>query len=285
MLIATVLLSLAPNITATIPALEGTPTPKPAAAVRTSEIRQLALGALRTALPEGLDAKDEVRAMVRRTLAAQVALGKDSAIAGRLGRAAEEALRCLDEQTKAAALLVTLVTEDAMRDLAFEPLIEAPLPKGFPWPVPAGEIALQEYPRYRRVRAAMDGGQNGPFFKLFRHITSNDIPMTAPVEMTLDGDEMVDMSFLYENPEVGSAGEAGLVEVVDSGARTVVSIGIRGEYGRNTIRDATALIDAWLAGPGKDWKKDGAGRLMGYNSPMVPRNRKFHEVQVPVVKR
>ena len=73
-------------------------------------------------------------------------------------------------------------------DLAFEPIMEAPLPVGFPAPVPAGEIAVIEYPRYRLARAGMKGGQNGTFFTLFRHIQSNDIPMTAPVEMTMDED-------------------------------------------------------------------------------------------------
>jgi hypothetical protein len=113
----------------------------------------------------------------------------------------------------------------------FEPLVEAPLPGGFPGPGPLGRVVVKKYPRYRAARA--EGGNS--FWTLFQHIKKNDVPMTAPVEMTMS-DEMreIDMAFLYEGPEQGEAGSDGVVEVLDLEPVTVLSVGLRGRRSRDT---------------------------------------------------
>ncbi|QDV08981.1 SOUL heme-binding protein [Planctomycetes bacterium Poly30] len=260
----------------------------PAEAKAEAERRSVALKALQSPLPEGLSDEDQVRALARRAIAATVALGKDSETSRRLLEASRNAMESVNANPKAAALLIDLVTDAAKRDLAFQPTMEAPLPKGFPWPVPAGEIRVQTYPGYRKVVTDMQGNaQNGAFFKLFRHITSNDIAMTAPVEMTMGDsqDEMLDMAFLYGDPEIGEAGDAGRVEVTDIEPMKVVSIGIRGTLRSFQESGAMEALNAWLERNDGEWERAGNARLMGYNGPMVPRNQQFCEIQIPVRKR
>ena len=261
------------------------PTP-PASAVAQAKVRATALQALKSPLPEGLETQDQVRALVRRAVAGSVALGNGSETARKLRTASRTALESLATNPKAAALLVELATESAMRDLAFAPTMEAPLPKGFPWPVPAGEIQVQEYPGYRKVVTGMRGNaQNGAFFKLFGHISSNDIAMTAPVEMTMGDEEMIDMAFLYGDPEIGEAGTSGRVEVADIESMTVVSIGIRGTTRNSLATGAMEALDAWIKRNGDTWERAGNARLMGYNGPMTPRSKQYCEVQIPIQRK
>merc|ERR1712185_641722 len=143
-----------------------------------------------------------------------------------------------------------MVTRSATLDLAFEPIMEAPLPVGFPYPAPAGEIRVVEYPRYRMARADMGMGRsNGAFFTLFRHISDRDIAMTAPVEMTMDKDRgrAVDMGFMYRTPDMGAAGEAGRVMVEDIQPMTVVTIGVRGRVEGAATVEALAELETWLS--------------------------------------
>lgn len=257
---------------------------KSAAALEETKLRALALDALRTELPGGLSDVDRVRAMVRRAAAAAVALPKESTIASELRSAGREALRTAADQPRAAALLMEMVTRSASKDLAFEPIMEAPLPVGFPYPAPAGEIRVVEYPQYRMARAGMGMGRsNGAFFTLFRHISDRDIAMTAPVEMTMDMDKgrAIDMGFMYRTPQMGAAGEAGRVMVEDIKPMTVVTIGVRGRVEGTATDEALAELEAWIAAR-PEWEAAGNPRLMGYNGPSVPRRRQFSEVQIPV---
>ena len=273
--------SAAPSALVAVPEGE-MPTP-PAEAVLEAKVRATALQALKSPLPEGLEVPDQVRALVRRAVAGSVALGSDSETARKLKAASRTALDSIATNPKAAALLVELATESALRDLAFAPTMEAPLPKGFPWPVPAGEIRVQEYPGYRKVVTGMRGNaQDGAFFKLFGHISSNDIAMTAPVEMTMGEEGMVDMAFLYGNPEIGEAGAAGRVEVADIESMTVVSIGIRGTTRNSLSTGAMGALEAWMARNADTWEQAGNARLMGYNGPMTPRAKQYCEVQIPI---
>lgn len=257
---------------------------KSAEAQRETRLRGLALDALKTDLPGGLEAADTVRAMVRRAAAAAVALPETSTIAKELRDASREALRTAETQPRAAALLLEMVTASARKDLAFEPIMEAPLPAGFPYPAPAGEIRIAEYPQYRMARAAVGMTRtNGAFFTLFRHISDRDIAMTAPVEMTMDQDagRTVDMGFMYRTPDMGEAGKAGRVMVEDIKPMTVVTIGVRGQSRGPSTADALAEITAWVAA-NPDWEAAGNARIMGYNGPQIPRSRQFTEVQIPV---
>lgn len=257
---------------------------KPAAAVTESRLRQVALGALRSELPPDLTAPDRVRAMVRRAAAAVVALPEGSTIAADLLDASRSALASVGEQPRAAELLMELATRTASRDLAFEPIMEAPLPVGFPYPAPAGEIRVVEYPRYRMARAGMGAlRSNGAFFTLFRHISDRDIAMTAPVEMTVDprAGRTVDMGFMYRTPDMGAAGAQGRVQVEDVEPMTVVTIGVRGRVEGPATDEALARLERWVA-ESERWEAAGNPRLMGYNGPSVPRQRQFAEVQIPL---
>jgi hypothetical protein len=159
----------------------------------------------------------------------------------------------------------------------FEPLMEAPLPEGFPAPGPVGEAVVKEYPRYRAARTS--GGMTA-FWTLFGHIKRNDIQMTAPVEMTMDKGEMVDMAFLYESPGLGQAGKEGAVEVLDLPAVRVLSFGIRGNPAPEQIEAAKREIERLRID--KAMEAAGPFRLLGYNSPMVPAKDRFYELQLPV---
>lgn len=172
-------------------------------------------------------------------------------------------------------------TERALSE-EFQPIKEAEMPRGFPAPTPVGEIEVKEYPAYRRATAS----GLGDFWTLFRHIQQNDIAMTAPVEMDF-GDSNAErsgkrsMSFLYERPDQGSTGKQGRVEVVDVEAATVVSVGCRGQQTNAAVAEARARLLKWLD-ENDAYVPVGPLRVMGYNSPFVPRDKNFFEVQIPV---
>ena len=157
------------------------------------------------------------------------------------------------------------------------------MPKGFPTYTPVGQIEIKKYPVYRKASAS------GPteFWTLFRHIKQNNVTMTAPVEMDY-GDPRApnnkerSMSFLYERPDQGSAGRQGSVEVTDVPAMTVVSIGCRGARTTAAIAEAREKLVAWIDQKKGEYVSAGPMRIMGYNSPFVPRDRNFFEVQIPV---
>jgi hypothetical protein len=163
-------------------------------------------------------------------------------------------------------------------DLRFAPMNEAPLAEGFPGPGPVGQIVIKDYPRYRAA-LAKEGRQS--FWMLFQHIKKNDVKMTAPVEMTMDGGMRErSMAFLYERPEQGATGRDGSVEVLDLEPVTVLSIAIRGKRDRAEMARAKKLLETALAERGLE--RAGDFRLMGYNSPFVPAGRQIWEMQAPV---
>jgi hypothetical protein len=171
-----------------------------------------------------------------------------------------------------------------MKTSTFQPLIEAALPAGFPAPGPVGEVVLKQYPKYRAARA--QGGNS--FWTLFSHIKKNKIAMTAPVEMAMGGDggdlKRRDMAFLYASPALGQPGRDGRVDVVDLGPLSVLSYGIRGPLTDQKQEQARQAIEERLRGESRAWKRTGEWRLLGYNSPMVPAERRFWELQLPVVR-
>jgi hypothetical protein len=171
-------------------------------------------------------------------------------------------------------------------DLMFEPLIEAQLPLGFPAPTPVHSIARKTYPAYRMANTPSKGSQGGgAFWTLFRHIQSNKVEMTAPVEMTYGarGEALVEerMAFLYGDPELGEVGSQGAVEVVDIAPMEVLSLGCRGRSSRRRVEAGLALLENWLS-QHPELEAAGPVRSMGYNSPMVPVSRSYFEVQLPI---
>ena len=156
---------------------------------------------------------------------------------------------------------------------------ESPLPQGWPEPGPFNQVTLKKYPAYRAAFARGDK-PNGEFMTLFHHIKRNDIPMTAPVEMKLDADAkesagMEQMAFLYQNQNVGKTGADGEeVEVRDVAAAEALSYAWQGP--RSMAGKAREAVDAELAKLGRKAKEY---RLLGYNSPFIPRAKQTHELQ------
>jgi hypothetical protein len=162
------------------------------------------------------------------------------------------------------------VFDRALADFQFTPLVEAPLPAGFPPPGKVGCVTKKEYPAYR---CATDPA--GQFGALFRHISTRSIAMTAPVISSLSSPEM---SFLYASTAFGSQGSDGRVLVQDHPPATVLSIGIRGST--DGLPLAMRVLEGALEG-GK-YVRMGSPRVLGYNSPMVPQERKYWELQIPI---
>ncbi|MEO0514444.1 MAG: heme-binding protein [Planctomycetota bacterium] len=207
-----------------------------------------------------------------------------------------------DEAGAAAEAVAEAQTDHAKDSSAMpeprEVYIEAELPQGYPAPGPAYEVLLKQYPAYRAARA--EGGN--AFRKLFNHIQSHDIAMTAPVEMTLkspqapdaadavqdrDGFVRMDMMFMYADPDMGQLGQDATarpgeaVEVVDLPPVQVLSLGFFGNADRQQVNDALAMLERHLADR-PELVAVGPPRLLGYNSPMVPADRRYSEVQIPV---
>jgi len=212
----------------------------------------------------------------RALLASESALGELHAMDLKAALAAQHADALADASAQAWAL--RRVFDRILADVAFSPRIEAPFPQDFPGPGPVGRVVAKSYPIYRAARA--EGGESA-FWQLFTHIKSNDVQMTAPVEMTMDEDlGMIDMSFLYERPDQGAAGAQGGVAVLNLPPMQVLSIGMRGDRSQGDIVRAKAALEARLQRDGL--RSSGSFRLLGYNSPMVPSASRFWELQVPV---
>jgi len=168
--------------------------------------------------------------------------------------------------------------EAARKMLAFQPLAEAAVPKGFPAFTPVGVIEVKIYPSYRKAE--------GPgFWPLFQHIQSRSIPMTAPVEMTAaNRSPRSEMAFLYQSTKVGNTGEVeNGVAVVDAAETTVASLGVRGRMTPQVASEAKTALVAWL-NQQEQYERVGKGeasfRYFGYNSPMVPDREKYWEAQL-----
>ncbi len=172
----------------------------------------------------------------------------------------------------------------AVEDLEFRPVREAELPSGFPEPTPVREIALKRYPRYRTARAKAPGrGSTDAFWKLLGHIKESGVAMTAPVEMTYEGEVWREsqMAFLYGSPYMGKLGRVGEVEVVDVEPGWVLSIGCRGSVNRASLDAARSRLMAWVEGQA-ELEVAGEFRSLEYNSPLVTDSRRFFELQIPM---
>ena len=215
-------------------------------------------------------------------------LGADTDAGRVLGAALSSAKKVPSDDARAGRL--ELGAREAVVALDFKPVVEAPLPEGFPATGAVGEVVVKQYPAYRAARTPMaGGGRNSAFFTLFNHIQKRDIPMTAPVEMTYapaePGDEELGartMAFLYRSPEVGRPGTEEDVEVVDVPAMTVVSVAVRGPYTDDRMNKETARLRKWLDQHRNEYAADGPPRYLGYNSPMVLPWLQYGEIQIPI---
>ncbi|MFO1032277.1 MAG: heme-binding protein [Planctomycetota bacterium] len=173
--------------------------------------------------------------------------------------------------------------------LAFRPRMEAARPQGFPEFGVVDELELRDYPAYTMVRTTAKGGSTRAFWPLFQHIQKNDIAMTTPVQMDWqpgqDGDRRpATMAFLYGDPATRPAHVADGVEVVEVPAALVLSLGAIGNDRPAVVEAMLARLQGWLAA-NPAFEAAGPMRTMGYNSPMVPNDERYFEVQLPVRRR
>lgn len=163
-----------------------------------------------------------------------------------------------------------------------EYVAEAPLPKGWPKPGPYNEVSLKRFPAYRV--AYTDAFSSGfAFWRLFRHIKREGIPMTSPVEMGMKekgskGEKlgMKSMGFLYQDEEVGKLGKDGKkIEVRDVPAMQAFSYTWQGDKNGTTMQKAKLALDEAVQKAGlrsEDY------RVMGYNGPRTPDAKKTWEM-------
>ena len=158
---------------------------------------------------------------------------------------------------------------------------EAPLPKGWPKPGPYDQVSEKSYPPYRAAFTTAKR-ENGAFGTLFSHIQKNDIPMTAPVEISMaegDGQNLrqTSLAFLYQDTAVGKTGADGAnVEVRDVPAMETLSYTWQGDRNEANIAKAKVALEAAL----KDRKIEAKGfRLLGYNGPGTPELKRTWELQ------
>ena len=163
---------------------------------------------------------------------------------------------------------------------------EAPLPKGWPAPGPYDLVRDKKFPAYR---AAYTNGSwsNFAFMRLFKHIQRKDIPMTSPVEMDMeennDNLKMKSMGFMYQNTEVGKTGKDGAkVEVRDVPAMKTLCYTWQGKNSSKTRKVAKKALEAELKKRGIEGTDY---RILGYNGPGVPSDKKTWEMLVVLPKK
>ncbi len=167
---------------------------------------------------------------------------------------------------------------------------EAPLPEGFPPPSEPGKVVEKSYPVLRSYSAA---GPNA-FFRCFMYLQKNEHEMTAPVVMDYEGGQAAAegersempvpvnrMHFLLETLDLDQPKLEGDIQVADMQPLRVLSIAYQGQLTRDQIDGLESKLTAALA-ERPDLKAAGKSRILGYNSPMIPRNKSFWEIQLPV---
>jgi len=157
---------------------------------------------------------------------------------------------------------------------------EAPLPLGWPQPGPYDKVTEKKYPACRAAQTKGDG-ETLTFWTLFAHIKRHDIPMTAPVEKSMVPAagklRQESMAFLYQSDKVGTLGPDGKkVEVSDLPAIKTLSYTWQGIDSEENITRAKAALDGAL-----DARKAKAKnfRMLGYNGPGTPRDKRTWELQ------
>lgn len=178
--------------------------------------------------------------------------------------------------------------------------VSAPLPNGFPPPTPAGKIEVKDYPAYRSGTFTYNGqlsqATGAAFDPLYRHISSNNIAMTAPVEaryplITLQESPGVkpdergeaEVSFLYRSTDIQPQQIAQGIKVENHPPMMVVSIGIQGTYTYASYQQHLEQLREWLDHH-PVYKVAGSPRRFFYDSPFIPDALKRSEVQIPILK-
>ncbi|MEI6340275.1 MAG: heme-binding protein, partial [Verrucomicrobiota bacterium] len=183
-----------------------------------------------------------------------------------------------------------VIAEESSAKLPAGYIDEAPLPEGYPPPGEVGQVIEKEYPVTRSYSAT---GQ-GAFMKCFAYLVKQKHEMTAPVVMEYTGDKsgaeadpneapvtIKRMHFLLEKISQDEPKEQGPVTVADIPKLRVLSVAYQGRMNPAAIAEATAKLQAAMAVK-PELKAAGEIRILGYNGPMVPRDKVYWEVQIPL---
>lgn len=168
---------------------------------------------------------------------------------------------------------------------------EAPLPAGFPPPGELGQVVEKTYPACRTYSAQ----GNQAFMRCFAYLAKNKLEMTAPVivdyksksdvpeapAIDLDFLEVSRMHFILEDASVDEPKQDGPVTVADMARIRVLSIACQGEMSPAKLDDAERKLETEIARR-QAIVAAGPKRVLGYNSPMVPKGKTYWEVQVPI---
>jgi len=135
---------------------------------------------------------------------------------------------------------------------------------------------------------------NRAFDPLYRHISSNNISMTAPVETrypvsTLEANQMgtpdeqgeAFVSFLYRSTDIYPDEISQNIQVEDIPPMTVVSLGLKGSYDYSSYQQNIQRLREWLA-QHPEWTVVGSPRRFFYDAPYVPEPAKRSEIQIPI---
>jgi SOUL heme-binding protein len=171
-------------------------------------------------------------------------------------------------------------------------IAEGPLPDGFPPPAEVGKVVEKTYPLCRTYSA--EG--NNAFMRCFAYLSKQKHEMTAPVIMEYERGadnanarpgadvnfaNVARMHFVLADLSLDKPKQEGPVLVADMPKMRVLSIAIQGEMSARQREDAEHKLDVESA-KRKDIAAAGPKRVLGYNSPMVPRDKRFWEIQVPI---
>ena len=173
----------------------------------------------------------------------------------------------------------------------------APLPEGFPKPTDDGRVEIKQYPAYRsatvQVKGELESASSRGFSPLFRHISDNDISMTAPVEAqypaaTLQTNALAQgdaaISFLYRSLDIVPQEVEQDVQVEDTPPMTVVSFGIRGGYDYDIYTEGIEQLQSWLM-VHPEYSVVGPPRRFFYDGPFIPDAPKRSDIQIPVQRK
>jgi effector-binding domain-containing protein len=149
---------------------------------------------------------------------------------------------------------------------------------------PSGVIEIKTIPESRILVTESDGTyfdeSNQLFGRLFDYIKVHGIPMTSPVEGSVDeGAKMV----FYVGEDVQDEGltDEGQVRVVRLPERTVMAIGGRGSYKEKNVRKYLDKLNAHMAAQ-SEYEAIGPAYTVFWNPSFIPWFLRHLEVHIPV---
>lgn len=168
---------------------------------------------------------------------------------------------------------------------------EAPLPAGFPPPGELGQVVEKTYPACRTYSAQ----GNQAFMHCFAYLAKNKHEMTAPVIVDYKSKsnapeepaadigfvDVARMHFILDDASLDQPKQDGPVTVADMARMRVLSIACQGEMSAAKLDEAERKLEAEIARR-QATVAAGPKRVLGYNSPMVPKGKTYWEVQVPI---